>query len=680
MNKKKRSISEKEESYIDIDYYGEKDQDFLLSIKKTGYYKFVESKKILDQRMISLKDIIYCDITDEQRANLLERYEILQQILPHTTDFIQYRNQLRNLFQRYTNQRPISEDPDIDLFKQRISTMIISSENHKIIEEKMDEYQEADREEKTKLKSWLLFATSLPFDRISNIEYDISNKLKETKLFLDQHLYGMKNVKERLLLFLNKKLRRQTRGCNLALLGKPGVGKCLHPNTPVRMYNLSIKLAKDIVVGEYLMGDDATPRQVTSVVTGREEMYEIFQQYGQTYRVNASHILTLCRKSDHKIIDIPIVKVINNEHLYYPVSGYYFGHVHLNFQEIMNYITNPHLLKPSCLEWNQSTKELFYNIMTNHYQQFQFQLAQPYYQVSELLQSLGIRCKLEGSILYCLPPNTDEVFRIYSVGQGIYNGFMITNNQRFLLGDWTVTHNTAIAKALSISLDLPFSQINFGGITKPEFLLGHDYTYIGSRPGEISRCLSTMKTKNGILFFDEFDKASDRKDIMSTLLHITDFSQNNEYRDHYIPELSQDLSKIWFIYSMNEVPKDPAMLDRLEVIQIDGYTHEDKKIIAKEYILPKYSNELDIQDSFIISDKCLGYIVRLDRSEGVRELERNINLILEKIYFFIHNKDYDYEWFIKMKECIKNKKIILTEELIKLILYQQEKQDFTFYQ
>ena len=99
-----------------------------------------------------------------------------------------------------------------------------------------------------------------------------------------------------------------------------------------------------------------------------------------------------------------------------------------------------------------------------------------------------------------------------------------------------------------------------------------------------------MKTKNGILFFDEFDKASYRKDIMSTLLHITDFSQNNEYRDHYIPELSQDLSKIWFIYSMNEVPKDPAMLDRLEIIQIDGYTDEDKKIIAKEYILPKYSN------------------------------------------------------------------------------------------
>jgi hypothetical protein len=271
------------------------------------------------------------------------------------------------------------------------------------------------------------------------------------------------------------------------------------------MYNLSIKLAKDIVVGEYLMGDDSNPRQVTSVVNGREEMYEIFQQYGQTYRVNASHILTLCRKSDQKIIDIPIIKVINNEHLYHPVSGYYYGHVHLNFQEIMNYITNPQLLTSLCLEWNQSTKELFYTIMTNHHQLFQFQLAQPYYHIIDLLQSMGIRCKLEGTILYCLPPNTNEVFRVYSVGQGVYNGFTITHNQRFLLGDWTVTHNTAIAKALSVSLDLPFSQINFGGITTPEFLLGHDYTYIGSRPGEISRCLSTMKTKNGILFFDEFD-------------------------------------------------------------------------------------------------------------------------------------------------------------------------------
>jgi hypothetical protein len=672
----KRRKSDKEEK-VDLDNYNEKDQHFLK--KRLDYEKFLESKKILNNRIISLEDIIQCDITSEKRANLIERYEILQQLLPYTSEFIECRNQLRNLFQKYTNQRPISEDPDIDEFEKRLSDMVLSTDNLFLIKEKIDEYQEINREEKYKLKRWLLFTTSLPFDRIVSINYDISQKLKETKLYLDKSLYGMKNVKERLLLFLHKKLRNQTRGCNLALLGKPGVGKCLHPNTPVRMYNLSIKLARDVIVGDRLMGDDSTPRHVTSITNGTEEMYEIFQQYGQTYRVNQSHILTLYRKCDNKIVDVSILKVIGNEHFYNPISGYYFGHINLSFNEIMNYVINPNLLKPICLDWNRTTKELFYSILTNNFQQYQFNLSYPCNQLVELIQSMGNRCKVENNILYCLPVDSVEVFRIHSIGHGFYNGFTITNNERFLLGDWTVTHNTAIAKALSKCLDLPFAQINFGGITTSEFLLGHDYTYIGSRPGEISRCLSHMKTKNGILFFDEFDKASERKDIMSTLLHVTDFSQNNEFRDHYLPELSQDLSKIWFIYSMNELPKDPAMLDRLEIIKIDGYTQKDKKIIAKEYIFPKYSNELNIVNLFTISDKCLSYLINFDKSEGIRDLERNINLILEKIYFFIHNKDYEYNWFIKMKESIYNQKIVLSEELIKMII-GKDKEDFIYYQ
>ena len=114
MNKKRKTDEE-----IDLDNYNEKDQYFLK--KRSDYEKFLESKKILNNRIISLEDIIQCDITSEKRANLIERYEILQQISPHTSEFIEYRNQLRNLFQKYTNQRPISEDPDIDQLKKKIS-------------------------------------------------------------------------------------------------------------------------------------------------------------------------------------------------------------------------------------------------------------------------------------------------------------------------------------------------------------------------------------------------------------------------------------------------------------------------------------------------------------------------------------------------------------------------------
>jgi ATP-dependent Lon protease len=177
-----------------------------------------------------------------------------------------------------------------------------------------------------------------------------------------------------------------------------------------------------------------------------------------------------------------------------------------------------------------------------------------------------------------------------------------------------------------------------------------------------------MGTKNGILFFDEFDKASERKEIMSTLLHITDFSQNNEFKDNYFPEFCQDLSKIWFIYSMNELPKDPAILDRLEIIKVDGYSFVEKKIIAKEYLFPKFSNELNITDNFEIEEDALNKLIGLDNSEGVRDLERSINLLMEKIYFYLHNKeiDYEYEWFKKMS--MRNDKVIINEELIDLIL------------
>ena len=75
-------------------------------------------------------------------------------------------------------------------------------------------------------------------------------------------------------------------------------------------------------------------------------------------------------------------------------------------------------------------------------------------------------------------------------------------------------------------MEWPFEQISFGGANSADFLKGHDYTYIGSKPGEIVRCLQRMKYKNGILFFDEYEKVSEKTDIASCLLHITDFQQN----------------------------------------------------------------------------------------------------------------------------------------------------------
>ena len=113
---------------------------------------------------------------------------------------------------------------------------------------------------------------------------------------------------------------------------------------------------------------------------------------------------------------------------------------------------------------------------------------------------------------------------------------------------------TTIARLLASVMDTPFSQMSFGGVRDADFLKGHDFCYVGSRPGEIVRCISAMKYKNGILFMDEFEKIADNKAITSCLLHIVDPQQNHEFRDSYLRELKIDLSHLWFIYSMNGEP------------------------------------------------------------------------------------------------------------------------------
>jgi len=690
-NDKDKDIKETDQEFDLESIYNEKDMDYLKKLKKKAtilYHKYVESKNIILQRELTIKDIISIEqVSNDKRANLLEQYEYLQQIMPYTQDYLDVRNRLRNLYNRYTNKKPISEDPDVDMFKTRISNMFMSHENQLIIEEKLDEFHEAEKgDERNKLKRWLVLATSLPLDRIVLHQNNVNETLEKTRKYLEDSLFGMKNVKERLLIFLNKKLRDSnlSKGCNIALIGKPGVGKCLDPDTPVRMADLSIKLAKHIKKGDHLMGDDSTTREVTSTIIGNEEMYKITQQYGDTYIVNKSHILTLLRFDDNKIVNIPVTEVIEREGLYLPINGYYDGMIEAKedakiYAQLyagkdvfpIPYSVSKYFpeLPPHYLQWRLCDKITFYKeflISSRVYVSAQH----PIDNIIDLLRSASIRCKKYDN--YIVFPTYMETFRVNAIGKGSYCGFTITGNRRFLLGDWTVTHNTAIAKSLSRCLNIPFAQLSFGGVTNPEFLLGHDYTYIGSRPGEISRSLSVMNAKNGILFLDEFDKASDRKEIMSTLLHITDFSQNNEFRDNYFPEICQDLSKIWFIYSMNELPTDPAMLDRLEIIHVDGYDLNEKKIIAKNYLLPKFTKELKIENEFIIEENALNKLVNLCGLEksGVRTLERTINLLMEKIYFFLHNseQDYNYEWFIKMKECIKNIngkiKLVINESLI----------------
>ena len=200
---------------------------------------------------------------------------------------------------------------------------------------------------------------------------------------------------------------------------------------------------------------------------------------------------------------------------------------------------------------------------------------------------------------------------------------------------------TSIARCLATVMDFPFEQITFGGVNSAEFIRGFDYTYVGSRPGEISRCLTRMKYKNGILFFDEYEKISQNKDITACLLHITDFTQNNSFRDNYLHDLTIDLSSLWFIYSMNTLPQDEALKDRMFVIKVDGYSEAERVRILCDYLLPKHLKNLNLKPTdIVINDEISKYFIRkvCPTEKGIRTMEKYLKDLLSKTSFLVTNQ------------------------------------------
>lgn len=231
---------------------------------------------------------------------------------------------------------------------------------------------------------------------------------------------------------------------------------------------------------------------------------------------------------------------------------------------------------------------------------------------------------------------------------------------------------TTIARCLARILDFPFQQISFGGVHNTDFLKGFDYTYVGSQPGEIARCLMRMKYKNGILFFDEYEKISDNKDIVSFLLHLTDFSQNSEYRDNYLSDLVLDLSSMWFLYSMNELPEDKALQDRIFTVNVEGYSAKEKIRILIDFLFPRHLRSQHREPTdVVLSEDTASYIIShycKEDEKGIRSLERAVQSILHKLSFIIsHGNNIDMS-FQPKDNTVLSYPVSLTPTLIDILL------------
>lgn len=393
------------------------------------------------------------------------------------------------------------------------------------------------------------------------------------------------------------------------------------------------KLINKYIISEYYK----TPRTIPDFITEYSKLQSLYSSFKSRDGKLAERRLQLSKISDDE------ESLVENKIMNLNLNEDYIKHIYSRFNK-MSSLPKWDSDRLKIYEWIQTTVSIPFNIFYN-------QLTLEYPNHIKVINNL--KQKLDEKI-YGLNTIKEQILSEVNIK---LTSPKSTNFNLGLEGS-AGTGKTKIFNLLAEVSNIPFDQISLGGVNDVSFLEGHNYTYVGSKCGKIVNSLIKMKCQDGMIFFDEIDKIGKSRygdEVTGSLLHITDFTQNNKFTDKYIGIIPIDLSNIWFTFSMNNKNEiNPILRNRLKIISMPKYTFKDKVEIAKRLLNEiKLILNWNIQDFFIFTEDGLKHILNvINQEDGVRSLKHRLEIICYRLKLI-----YDMNEYNKLdkldKQCLK---------------------------